>query len=250
MSNSRIPADKSASFSAWTLPEVKRGQVVQAEKLKNRGPHGELLDVGRDEVVYNTITAAQLEEISQAAYDDVRESAHKEGLEQGYSEGYQAGIQAAQADVQQQVAALQQTVASLMSFLGEQDDQVEQALVNLATTMASSILRRELALDSRHILEVVHQAVQMLPTNVDNLTVHLSEQDYQLLTEHATLADNWQLRVDSAMTPGGCRVTSRHSVVDFTLEDQFQQTVNAIVERRYAELGSRRDDVSTPRDED
>lgn len=248
MSNSRIPADKSGSFSAWALPEVKRGQIVQAEKLKNRGPRGELLDVRADEVIYNTITAAQLEEISQAAYEDVRESAYQEGLEQGRREGYDAGLQMAETEVSRQVSALQQVIQSLMSFLGEQDDQVEQALVNLSICMASSILRRELNIDSSHIQQVVHEALQTLPVNVDNLTIYLSQQDYDLLSARETTAENWQLKVDPSLTPGGCRVSTRQSVVDFTLEDQFQQTVNALVEDRFAQLAAKQS--SPPRGEE
>ena len=32
--------------------------------------------------------------------------------------------------------------------------------------------------------------------------------------------------------------TTRHSVVDFTLEEQFQGTINALVERRFAQLAA------------
>lgn len=238
MSNSRIPADKSASYSAWALPEVKRGQIVQAEKLKHRGPRGELIGVAADEIVYNTITAAQLEEISQAAYEDVRESAYREGIEQGRREGYDAGLEMAETEVSRQVSALQQVIQSLMSFLGDQDDQVEQALVNLSICLASSILRRELTIDSSQIAEVVHEALKSLPVNTENLTVYLSQQDHELLSTRESLAQDWQLRVDPAITPGGCRVTTRHSVVDFTLEDQFQQAVNALVEERFAQLAA------------
>lgn len=248
MSNSRIPADKSSGFAAWALPEVKRGQVVQAEKLKHRGPRGELLGVASDEVVYSSITAAQLEEISQAAYDDVRASAHKDGYEQGHQEGYQAGLAAAEIVVEQRLQALQYVIEQLMSFLGDRDDEVEQALVNLSICVASGILRRELTIDSSHILEVVHEALQTLPVNVDNLTIFLSDQDYQQLSEHRDVPEQWRLKVDRDLSPGGCRVTTDSSVVDFTLEDQFQQMVNNLVEKRFAQLSKHK--TSGPEAED
>ncbi len=140
MASNRIPADKSATYAAWDIPEVKKGQVVQAEKLRQRGPRGELLDVDSEEVVYNSITAAQLEEISAAAYEDVREQAYQEGFEQGRAEGYRAGQEAGAGETRQQAQGLREVIDQLMHYLNGQDDEVEQALVNLATCVASAIL--------------------------------------------------------------------------------------------------------------
>ena len=56
----RIPADKTTSFASWDMPEVKEGQIVQVEKIKQRGPRGELINVGKEEIIYNSLTAAQL----------------------------------------------------------------------------------------------------------------------------------------------------------------------------------------------
>lgn len=236
MSSNRIPADKSSVFNAWDIPEVKRGQVVQAEKLRQRGPRGELLALDSEEIVYNSITAQQLEEISAAAYEDVREQAYQQGLQQGHAEGYEAGLAEGQALIHQQAASLRDTIASLTTYLNGQDDEVEQALVNLATCIAGAVLRRELSIDSSQVLAIVHEAVQSLPINASNITVHLSEQDHELLKQRDDVDKTWHLQIDRTLSAGGCRVTTHQSVVDYTLEDQFQQTMNAIVEKRYAQL--------------
>lgn len=251
MSSNRIPAEKSSVFNAWDIPEVKRGQIVQAEKLRQRGPRGELLELEGDEVVYNTITARQLEDISLAAYEEVREEAYKEGIQQGHAEGYQAGLEQGQQAIEQQTRSLRDTIENLTTYLNGQDDEVEQALVNLATCIASSILRRELSIDSSQILAIVTEAVRALPIKASNITVHLNEQDYQLLTQRDDLDEQWRLQVDRTLSPGGCRVTTDQSVVDYTLEDQFQQVVNSIVEARYAELISEAGKKeASPRDEE
>ena len=246
----RIPSEKSNEFGSWHIPEVRDGQIVRAEKLQKRGPRGELVDVAKDEIIYSSITAGQLEEISNQAYQDLHEQARQEGIKQGHAEGYQAGIAAAQKDIKAQVQGLHAAVAEVFSHLAGQDDEVEQALMNVATCIASSVLRRELSVDSAQISQVVHEAVAMLPMDASNITVHLSAQDHDLLTAHADTPSQWQLEIDRKMTAGGCRVVSQRSVVDYTLEDQFQQTVNAIVEERYAQLAQaakqRSDSDSTP----
>ncbi|WP_101759367.1 FliH/SctL family protein [Oceanicoccus sp. KOV_DT_Chl] len=233
----RIPSNQSSAYGAWQIPEVKDGQIVKVEKLQNRGPRGELINVDKNEVIYSSITAAQLEEISSQAYNDVSEQARKEGYQKGHAEGHQAGMQAASQTVKKQSQGLQAAVAEIYNFLAGQDDEVEQALMNVATCIASAVLRRELTIDSSQILQIVTEAVAMLPMDASNITVFLSEQDHKLLTaEPDEIPSNWQLQVKRNLTPGGCQVRSQYSVVDFTLEEQFQQAVNEIVERRYAEL--------------
>lgn len=233
---SRIPAEDSTAFSSWLMPEVKDGQVVQVEKIKKRGPKGELINVDKNEVIYNSITAGQLEEISNQAYEELREQAYKDGFQQGHTEGYQKGMDGAQQQLQQQSQSLKETLAQFSDYLGGQDDEVEQALVNVATCIAKAVIRRELTIDSSHILEVVSEAVAELPLEASNLTVYLSKQDHELLENHADVPESWQLKLDETISSGGCRVTTRHSVVDFTLEEQFQETINALVESRFAQL--------------
>lgn len=236
MQGSRIPANKSGSFLSWDAPEIQDGQIIHAEKLQNRGPRGQLVNVGKEEVIYQSLTAGQLEEISNQAYEDVREQAYKDGLKQGRDEGYQAGLDAAQQDIKNQAENLAKTIDKLLSYLAGQDDEVEQALVNIATCVASAVVRRELTIDGGQIRQVVAQAIAALPMNAANINVHLNEQDYQLLKSQSDIPDSWQLHIDRTLSAGGCRIRSQHSAVDFTLEEQFQQTVNALVEDRFAEL--------------
>ncbi len=232
----RIPADETTSFASWDMPEVKEGQIVKVEKLKERGPRGELINVPKEEIIYNSLTAAQLEEISNQAYEDVRQQAYQDGLKQGHQEGYQAGLDEGKNAIAQQAQLLNTAVANVFSYLQGQDDEVEQALVNVATCIASSVLRRELSVDSSQIQAVVQDAIALLPMSASNLTVYLSEQDHQMLSGHTEIPEQWTLHIDRTLKPGGCRVTSEHSVVDYTLEQQFQQTVNGLVEKRFAQL--------------
>ena len=238
MQKNRIPADQSRSYTAWELPEVKDGQIVAVEKLRQRNARGQLVNVDKNEVIYSTLTAGQLEEITNQAYEDVREQAFAEGLAAGRQQGYQEGLTQGQDVIARQASALQETIGKVMAHLAQQDNEIEQALVNLATCVAGAVLRRELALGSSEILAVVHEAVAMLPFSSDRITVFLAEQDLQFLQQQEDLPPQWRLQKDPSLTPGGCRIVTRDSVVDFTLEEQFQQAVNALVADRFAALAA------------
>lgn len=229
---SRIPADRTAEFTSWFMPEVKEGQIVHAEKLQQRGPRGELVNVDKDEVIYSSITAGQLEEISNQAYEELREQAYQDGLKEGHA----AGMEAASQQLQQQAELLQSTIQQFHQYLGGQDDEVEQAMINIVTCVANAVIRREISIDSSHIHQVIKDAIAVLPKDAGNITIFLSEQDYQLLKSHADLPENWQIQCDVSLSAGGCRVKTKYSSVDFTLEEQFQETINSLVEKRFAEL--------------
>lgn len=235
-SSGRIPADKSRTFTTWRAPEVHEGQIVQAEKrLPRRGPSGELLEADKNLVVYNSLTAGQLETITKQVYEDVREQAYRDGLAQGRRDGLAAGAQ----QIQQQVQRLRDTLDQLFGFLQGQDDEIEQGLVNVAICIARALLRHELSIDSSQIREVVAEAVASLPLGSQKIAVYLNDQDLALLRESGALPESWRLWSAPDLSRGGCRVESQHSVVDFTLEQQFQQVVNQLVEKRFALLDAR-----------
>lgn len=249
MQKNRIPAAQIGQFTSWELPEVKDGQIVAVEKLRQRNSRGELVDVDKDEVIYSSMTAGQLEEISQQAYEEVREQASAEGFAAGREQGYQEGLQQAQAEIHRQVQALQQTLSQLIAQLNQQDDDIEQALVNTVICIAKAVIQRELQQGNSEIGKIVQQAVAMLPFTPERITVFLSEQDHGLLTANQELPEGWQIQKDPSLKPGGCRVVSRDSVVDYTLEEQFQQVINTLVADRYAELAASGKDQPDSRDD-
>ena len=245
---SRIPADKTSPFSAWAMPEITEGQIISAEKLDNRGPRGELVDVDKDAVVYSNITAGQLEDISNRAYEEVRAQAQQQGYREGYDkgleestakgyqEGFQHGFSEGGEQGQQLLARSSQLAERLANYLANQDDEIEQSLVNIATCIARSIIQRELSLDKQGIADIVREALSSLPAAAENIQVFLNPEDCELLQAQEQFSATVELTADPAISAGGCRITTNHSVVDYTLEEQFQQTINRLVEKPYQQL--------------
>lgn len=243
-SSERIPANQVSGIKAWHLPEVKDGQVIAVEKKRRRDVAGQLIPGNRNDIVYQQVTAGQLEDINQQIYTEVHQKAKQQGYKDGQQAGYQAGLEQGQQLIQQTVGNLNGIIASLNDLLQSQDDQTEQALVNLAVTIAGSILERELSIDSSQVLNIVKQCVDCLPLNASTIHISLSQSDFDLLSQHSDVLPNWSLEVDSTLTSGGCRASSDYSLIEHTLEEQFQQTVNSLVESRFAELSSAADQRS------
>jgi len=229
LQGARIPADKTRGFTAWAPPPLQHGNIIDVVRQEHRkqGGSGELIDLSKETLLYNSLTAGQLHEITEKAYDEGRQRGYEQGMQEGKSAGYRKGMEQGLAEserhVREQLTQLRSVMEKLLQPYQDQQVAIENALYQLATDMARSIVGRELLLDSTVIEQVVRDAVAALPVGHRRLRVHLHPQDLKLLQEKSQLPEEWQLWEDATLTPGGCRVTTEHSHVDFSVEERFSQ---------------------------
>ncbi len=232
---SRIPKEQLTAYERWELPLLDaRGNEVPREEERDIKP----------------LTASELQDIQQQAEAE----GHAAGLEKGYQEGFAKGREAGYADgaktgtaegreqgerdgrehAQLQVQALEQRLDAVMESLvlpiRQHQGSIEEALVQLATTVAKAVIQRELTQDSSHIFQVVRQAMAALPSTTETIRINANPQDMDALKESLTRLDvATKLVEDAAISPGGCRVETRYSVVDFTVEKRFEQAVQSLL---------------------
>ncbi len=234
----RIPSEKLTAYERWELPLLdQQGNEVAREEEREVKP----------------LTAGDLEEIRQAAWEEghregreagMREG-HAEGREQGYQEGHAEGVaQGRQAgheeglaqtrtEVDEKLVSLEALMGELLVPIQRHEDELETALFNLATVMARAIVFRELQMDSRHIAAVVQQAMASLPSTSDNVKLLVNPADAQWVREVAEQFEAGTSIVDDdTILPGGCKLETRHSLVDFTVEKRFQKAVQSMLDQQ------------------
>ncbi|HEV8078322.1 MAG TPA: flagellar assembly protein FliH [Marinobacter sp.] len=232
---SRIPKEQLTAYERWELPLLDaRGNEVPREEERDIKP----------------LTAAELQDIHQQAEAEGHgaglEKGHQEGFAKGRGEGFAEGLGAGTVEgreqgehagrehSKQQMQALEKRLDAVMESLvlpiRQQQSDIEEALVQLATAVAKTVVQRELSLDSSHILQVVRQAMAALPSTTETVRISANPQDIEpLQASLARLDAPTKLVEDAAVSPGGCRVETRYSLVDFTVEKRFQQVVHALV---------------------
>jgi flagellar assembly protein FliH len=232
---SRIPKEQLTAYERWELPLLDaRGNEVPREEERDIKP----------------LTAAELQDIHQHAEAEGHgaglEKGYKEGFAKGREEGFAQGLNAGTAEgrekgdragrehSEKQMQALEKRLDSVMESLvlpiRQQQNDVEEALVQLATAVAKAVVQRELSQDSGHILQVVRQAMAALPSTTETVRISVNPQDIEPLQESLARLDAATKMVEDAdVSPGGCRVETRYSLVDFTVEKRFQQVVHALV---------------------
>lgn len=182
------------------------------------------------------LTVQALETLQKEAQAD----GFKEGFEQGREEGYQAGLEAGQQEISQQLATLQQIITTLNNPLLELDQQIENDLLNMVTTMTRQIVRRELKAEPEHVIGAMRAALAVLPINDRKLKVFLHPQDIEIVKKGLSVEhedQNWQWIEDPVLTRGGVRLETADTTIDATVEARLASVINKL-------LGEERSDDS------
>ena len=214
--------------------QVIRGESAAVSEW--RPPHVQRQGEGPVEESRGLLTAAQLDQIQQAARDEGFEQGRREGLEYGHREGLEEG----RAAVKTRLEQLDHILAALDRPFEQLDQQVEQEIVTLVITMVRQLIRREVRLDPAQIVGVVREALGVLPVSSRNIRVVLHPEDAELVREAYALGEHdqqWQIVEDPVIQRGGCRVHTDTSQVDATLDSRLNSLIAPLLAGQRVEDG-------------
>jgi flagellar assembly protein FliH len=246
----RIAAEDADNVTAWVLPPVSdNGRVLSSAEKEARERRERLLR--REQETIETVeipqeappqvgmTAEEMQAIFDSAEKDGFEQGHKEGFAKGNSEGFEAGRQQGLMEMRAQLVAEQQRFQKLANALLEplsaQDDDVENLLLDVICTLTQSVVQRELLTDSSHITALVKSAVNALPIGSKNIRVCLNPDDLAAVETYAAEQQlDWQFFGDGELLPGGCRIETPESRVDFSVSTRLQTLLEQFVSKQLA----------------
>lgn len=228
----RIPVKEITDCKTWSMPAIDNSRQVfssakkedkqrkAAEKRRQQEVVGEEVD---SRVLKGPMTAKQLQEITESAQQEGHAEGFKRGFEEGRSAGHQQGLDKGQEETEQLQARLTQLIGSLVDPYHSNSNSLEKILFTTVNHLVRSIVQRELMVDSGQVLSFVQQAVDALPAGSDNLKIFLNPDDIVLLENFkAATHINWELHSDPKLSAGGCRVETKQSLVDFSVEERLR----------------------------
>lgn len=262
----RIAAEDVGEYRSWRVPLIndngtvmpsaeKEARERKAQDMKRQGESIEDVDMP-GATPKKGMTAQEMQEIIEAAEKDGFAQGHQEGFDKGMAEGYEAGQQKGLMEMRQQLVAEQQRfqklVQALLNPIAEQDNDLEKLLLDVICTLTESVVQRELIMDSSHIVTLVKAAVNALPVGSKNLRVCLNPDDLAAVETYAEEQQlNWQFVGDEQLAPGGCRIETSESRVDFSVEKRLQTVLTQFVNKQLTDNnGDADDDISLADDAD
>ncbi len=141
----------------------------------------------------------------------------------GFARGLADGMASSQSELNQRLACLDQALLFLSTPMEAIDEHVEQALASLAIEIARQIIRREIKMDSSHVVAVVREAIASLPVTTEPMRIHLNPVDALCVKEAFLLSEadhSCRIVEDPVVSIGGCRIVSATSQIDATIEKQ------------------------------
>lgn len=200
-------------FRPWTLPDINDDVPAGAVSLSIK-PKAK---TARPQAA---LSAAELERLQKQAWDEAWQKGHEEGLK--------AGQQAAAAEARK----LAQALTALAQPTREMDEQIERELLELALCVAREVIGLELETRPELVQQVIGQALNHLPSAAQEIRVFLNPEDAALMETHQqeSLSDGqWEIRADARVRRGGCRIESRSTQVDATLETRIKAIFSRVM---------------------
>lgn len=260
----RIPAEAVDQATAWILPPVSdNGRVLSSAEKEARERRERLLRREQEKIETVEIaveeqapqigmTAEEMQAIFDTAEKDGFEQGHKDGFAKGSTEGYEAGRQQGLKEMRAQLVAEQQRFQALTNALFNpltaQDDDIEHMLLDVICTLTQSVVQREVQTDSSQILELVRNAITALPVGSKNIRVCLNPDDLAAIETYAAEQQlDWKFFGDTELLPGGCRIETPDSRVDFSVSSRLQTVLEQFLTKQLA-AGDDNDDELSLRD--
>jgi flagellar assembly protein FliH len=204
-----ISRDSTHGFERWDLPIVEDVSAAVNNAKHDKTP--------------GLMTAEQIERIQKQAF--------KEAYDAGYQQGRQEGMVSGKGELEYKGKLLTEMLDSLSLPLEQLDETVEQQLVSLSLAVARQLVRRELKADPAQVVGVVHEALAVLPVGSQDVKVCLHPDDAVLMREAMMKTEsdrNWSLVDDPSLMRGDCRIITKVSQLDATLEKKLAAVVSQL----------------------
>jgi flagellar assembly protein FliH len=160
---------------------------------------------------------------AQSQADAVREQAYQEGLESGREEGMRKRYEEAGANLE----SLERMLEEMSNYRDAVRFNVEKDSIRLAVLLAKKILRQELTVNKKVVLQLLAKTIQELEDK-GTYRVWLSPQDHQFALAARPALEKFlgedqalSMRAKSDLAPGNILIESDREVIDLTLASQF-----------------------------
>jgi flagellar assembly protein FliH len=157
------------------------------------------------------------------------EALHKEAYDEGFALGRAQGLEQGANEINEQVQRFAGLAASLARPFEILDEEVVDAVADLAILVARHLVRRELKIAPGEIVAVVRDTMQHLPVAARNPRLRMHPEDIELVENALVIGEesqSWRMQPDPLMTRGGCIVETDASRIDASVEARLAAIVS------------------------
>ncbi|MCV2401395.1 FliH/SctL family protein [Marinomonas sp. C2222] len=255
--NSDKDVRKLTAYERWELPHLDGGEAVVDSGpaiLVRKETVVTSEEVDQESLVYEPLTASQLEEIRSAAYDEGFIQGEKEGHERGYAdgslkgeaegfekghlEGYEAGLEKglleAKEDAKVKLEAietlLQSAVSEIVSPLENSRAAVEAILYESMTRMVENICLTSMTQEaSQELKSQLTRVFEEIGEYEGSIKIRLNSDDVAVLSELDVISRlNLKVETDDLLVKGSFVLDSKSFHIDGRIEQRLAAVFDEI----------------------
>lgn len=196
------------------------------------------------------LTAEEIEEIRQAAYDEGfsqgkkdgfaagfeegKAAGHQEGLTTGHKEGVNAGLAEGKEVSDQQIAAMQSLMEQLHQPLANVEKNVEAQLLQLVVQLTHAVTGHEAKTNPDILLSAISEGIKALPGQDAQTQILLNPQDIKLVEQKFGMGhieqQGWRLLAAPQLPVGSCQIENSTSNIDLNIKSRLSEVLESFLQ--------------------
>lgn len=173
-----------------------------------------------------TVSEHELEEIREKARQEGYAVGYQEAYERGLIEGQEAGQRMATENMQPDLQSMRDLSEKFSTELSEAGKATGKDLLDLAISLASTILKTRIELDENIILPIVEDAITQLPSVQTNASISLNPADANIVKNNlgdTLIANGWRIVSDQQLSRGDCKIETSQNLIDSNIETRWER---------------------------
>ncbi|MEH6383093.1 MAG: flagellar assembly protein FliH [Colwellia sp.] len=248
-----IKHDLEQETDVWSLPSVESENKVKDETTNAMGKKAAWRFEPPEDIVEEEIaplTAEDIENIRQAAFDEGfsqgkeegfakgheegKVSGHEEGVELGHKEGVETGLAEGKESIEEQSTAWQSLTEQLHKPLLDVEKNVEQQLLHLVVQLTEAITLQEAKTNPDIIIGAISAGIKALPSQEAQTQILLHPDDIkrvekQFGADHVQ-EQGWRLLAAPQLVPGSCQIENSTSNVDLSIKSRMKEVLDSFLQ--------------------
>lgn len=170
--------------------------------------------------------------VTAEALENIQKQAYNEGFALGQKDGYEK----TKHELDSKIASFSSIIEMLTEPLNELDDEIIEQLAQLSMSVAKQVIRRELHAEQGEIVGIVREAMSALPASTRKITLNIHPEDAELIRTSFSLGEEeesdelrWRVIEDPMISRGGCKITSKNSSIDATVEGRLNRLISTLL---------------------
>lgn len=242
------------SADVWSLPNVEQELTEEQEQQTNamglkRTWKYEPPEVEEEEEIV-PLTAEDIEQIRQAAYDEGfnqgkedgfakgyeegKASGHEEGVTLGQEEGLTQGLEQGQSQIDNLTNHWQALVDDLHQPVKKVEKNVEEQLLHLVVQLTEAITLHEAKTNPDILLAAIAEGIKSLPSQDPQTQIMLHPDDIKLVEaqfgEQHIQEQGWRLLPAPQMSQGSCQIENSTSNIDLQIKSRIKEVVESFLQ--------------------